>query len=221
MTNYKVSVVGPHFRSQVTHIFAIRHPLFTVVPDHKDADIMVFTGGEDINPGLYGQPTLPQTYFTQERDDYELNALADNPGKIYVGICRGAQLLNVSLGNGGSMWQHITGHGGGIHPAIDTDTGLEVSINSIHHQGMIPGKDGRVLAYATLAGTKISPATTLFRADNPNERDVEAIWYPKTKCFCFQAHPEFGHRPTTNYFFDLLKSFVLDDINHEGATCAA
>ncbi len=39
------------------------------------------------------------------------------------------------------------------------------------------------------------------------ERDIEAVWYPKTKSLCVQFHPEFGHGPTTKYFFGLMDKF--------------
>ncbi|MDX1496124.1 MAG: gamma-glutamyl-gamma-aminobutyrate hydrolase family protein [Salinisphaeraceae bacterium] len=63
-------------------------------------DGIVISGGDDIDPGLY-MPDAPDTAPADpERDAFEIEALkrAIDGGIPILGICRGAQLLNVVLG---------------------------------------------------------------------------------------------------------------------------
>jgi len=72
-------------------------------------DGIVFAGGNDISPQLYGEETHPLTVdVSLERDRVENTlmgwALADN--KPLLAICRGFQLLNVHVG--GSLYQDLS-----------------------------------------------------------------------------------------------------------------
>jgi len=71
-------------------------------------DGILFTGGDDINPELYGEECHPLTInISDKRDQVELSllawGLADN--KPLFAICRGFQLLNIRLG--GNLYQDI------------------------------------------------------------------------------------------------------------------
>ncbi|WGD37203.1 gamma-glutamyl-gamma-aminobutyrate hydrolase family protein [Lysinibacter sp. HNR] len=76
-------------------------------------DGIVFVGGADINPALYGQEAHPRTDAPRvERDSFEVALLSvaleyDLP---VLGICRGAQMLNTVLG--GTLVQHLPEHTG-------------------------------------------------------------------------------------------------------------
>ncbi|MDJ0339487.1 gamma-glutamyl-gamma-aminobutyrate hydrolase family protein [Cryobacterium sp. PH31-O1] len=71
-------------------------------------DALVITGGKDVDPARYGQAPHPQTDQPRpDRDAWEdvllRQAIArDLP---FLGICRGAQVLNIALG--GSLHQHL------------------------------------------------------------------------------------------------------------------
>jgi len=71
-------------------------------------DGLLLIGGPDIDPGRYGETPHGSTVDTRpERDAWELALLAaaldrDLP---VLGVCRGAQLLNVALG--GTLHQHL------------------------------------------------------------------------------------------------------------------
>lgn len=77
-------------------------------------DGLVVIGGADVDPGWYGAEPHPTTRDTRpERDRHELRLLeaALERGLPVLGVCRGAQVLNVALG--GSLHQHlpeVTGH---------------------------------------------------------------------------------------------------------------
>ncbi|HYO02396.1 MAG TPA: gamma-glutamyl-gamma-aminobutyrate hydrolase family protein [Mycobacterium sp.] len=71
-------------------------------------DGLVVTGGRDVDPATYGQAPHPTTDEpARDRDAWELalvrGALAR--GLPLLGICRGAQVLNVALG--GTLHQHL------------------------------------------------------------------------------------------------------------------
>ncbi len=131
-----------------------------VTPDDPDVDVLdgldgiMFTGGSDVNPDLYGEPPHSTTKVKPERDVAELllmrAALArDLP---LLGICRGMQLMCVAYG--GRLHQHlpdVLGHNDhrpvsgpkfGEHPVVLTAgtlaakiLGDAVTVNSFHHQG--------------------------------------------------------------------------------------
>lgn len=71
-------------------------------------DGLVITGGRDVDPAAYGQsPHAATDAPAQDRDAWEFalvrGALAR--GLPLLGICRGAQVLNVALG--GTLHQHL------------------------------------------------------------------------------------------------------------------
>jgi putative glutamine amidotransferase len=71
-------------------------------------DALVITGGKDIDPARYGQQPHPCTDQPgSDRDAWEFALLgaALNRKLPVLGICRGAQVLNVALG--GTLHQHL------------------------------------------------------------------------------------------------------------------
>ena len=121
-------------------------------------DGVLFTGGDDVDPALYGREKEPDCGFiTRYRDDFEIKLLksAMRAEKPVFGICRGIQILNVALG--GTLVQHKPGHQGVLHEVgIEKDSRLyrllgsdRIKTNSFHHQhidGVCPG--ARITAYA-------------------------------------------------------------------------
>ncbi len=177
-------------------------------------DIMAFTGGEDIDPALYGEKPIRGTYFTKSRDELEINAYLTAPDHVIkVGICRGAQLLNVL--SGGKLWQNVNNHSTGHH-ATDTRTGLNHFVSSVHHQVMKAGPGAEILAVAQRA-TSLANEKTLLTSAEPAHIEIEAVWYPKTKSLCFQGHPEFGPKTCEDYFLSLL----MEKVNEQFSTKAA
>jgi putative glutamine amidotransferase len=119
---------------------------------------LLLTGGEDVDPARYGQTALPQVdEINPERDEMEIAAVheAVRRGMPIMAICRGIQVLNVTLG--GTLYQDIPSQLGGdvLHEQqapvnerwhagrVEPGSGLEhifgstaLFINSFHHQAV-------------------------------------------------------------------------------------
>lgn len=208
---------GPHnsYKGQTATTFVNDSDRYVIANTVKDADIVVWTGGEDINPIIYDEKPIKGTYYNSARDEDDLRVLDEAYGlsKFLVGICRGAQLLNV-VPNGGSLWQDVDGHEGRNHSAFDCLTGKMIAVNSIHHQMMKITPKAELLCWSNESMVRKGfhdvwhcPAGP--RQPNPKQQDKEpeAVWYPDTMSLLVQFHPEFGHPPTTKYFFSLMDRF--------------
>ncbi len=175
----------------------------------KEYDGIIFTGGGDINPYLYGQGLHKTTTPDYARDIRELGILRRVPRlKPKIGICRGGQLLNVY--SGGSMWQDANHHFG-AHTALNLMDGTEFHCPSVHHQLMRPTNDAWIMATASVS-TKYEDFHTVKNIHDNKEEDVEACFYQHTNSYCFQGHPEYGgYKEATQIFWEHL-DMVFEDV---------
>lgn len=120
-------------------------------------DGLILSGGVDVNPVLYNEePSTEIEYYHPDIDKFDLIAIdiAIKLNKPILGICRGAQILNVS--QGGSLYQDTTHIEGnyikhnqstksylGSHTIIINNEskisdilGTEILVNSYHHQSV-------------------------------------------------------------------------------------
>jgi putative glutamine amidotransferase len=142
----------------------------TTAADDAVLDILdgvVFAGGADLDPALYGERAHPETTgLRPERDAAELPLMraALDRDLPMLGICRGMQLLTVV--SGGSLVQHLpdaVGHEGhrpspgvyGLHDVrlepgsrVHGILGDQVSVPSYHHQGIASGGSLTVTGWA-------------------------------------------------------------------------
>jgi gamma-glutamyl-gamma-aminobutyrate hydrolase PuuD len=155
-------------------------------------DGLVFSGGSDLDPELYGEHAHAETTdWVRERDDFELGlmqaALArDIP---LLAICRGSQVLNVALG--GNLEQHVPDRvQTNVHketPGVFADhdvavlpgtklaslVGERADVKSHHHQGY--GSLGKGLNEAARA-----PDGTVEALEDPSRRfTVGVLWHPE------------------------------------------
>lgn len=179
-----------------------------VVDDPSEADLLQFTGGEDVDPNFYGQYKHPMTYSYPERDIREFEIFDDNITKPKAGICRGGQFLNVA--SGGEMWQDCNNHAiRYTHKALYD--GNLYDVTSTHHQMMKPSEQGEVFLLARESSFRETDVTReeLKRKDYV---DVEGVFYETTNSLCYQPHPEYvkpEHDCCVLYFNLINKYFGL------------
>lgn len=70
----KIKIIEDGYSSAVTRMFNVRksfnfHP---INDDNIKPDLIVFTGGPDISPEIYGQTKLPGVHVNVERDKKNL-----------------------------------------------------------------------------------------------------------------------------------------------------
>ncbi|HEX6663629.1 MAG TPA: gamma-glutamyl-gamma-aminobutyrate hydrolase family protein, partial [Gaiellaceae bacterium] len=156
-------------------------------------DGLVFSGGSDLDPELYGEEAHPETLGIHvQRDRAELGLLkaALDRDMPVLGICRGIQVLNVA--RGGVLHQHlpeIVGHEGHKHdpPGVFSDHEVEIEpetklarilgarapVKSHHHQGLERLGDGwRVSAHAEDGAVEA--------IEDPSHRfALGVLWHPE------------------------------------------
>ena len=63
---------------------------YKITLNNEEADIVIFTGGEDVDPSLYHEEKHPTTYSNLNRDLYERDKFEHiKPNQLAIGICRG------------------------------------------------------------------------------------------------------------------------------------
>jgi putative glutamine amidotransferase len=158
----------------------------------------LFTGGHDIDPGLYGEEKTGLCGpVCRERDIMESILFEEGVlslGKSALGICRGIQLFNVLLG--GTLYQDIPSEIPGalthVHgppydvPAhvVEVEGGTPlykltqksvIGVNSYHHQGI----------------KAISPRLRVMARSGDGL--IEAVYMPERRfVWAVQWHPEFS-----------------------------
>jgi putative glutamine amidotransferase len=159
----------------------------------EEADIVIFTGGEDVDPSLYGCEAHPTTYSNLKRDLYEKEIFEQvKPNQLCIGICRGSQFLCVM--NGGLLIQHVSNHAGvGTHEIRSMYHGDKAcDITSTHHQMQYPfnlsSDDYKILYYS-------QHRSGFYEGDKVGipPCEPEVVLYHKEgmpKCLAIQGHPE-------------------------------
>ena len=175
---------------------------------------VVFTGGEDVHPEMYEEKKHPKTFsniFRDKREQVFFN-MCKNMGIPMVGICRGAQFLNVM--NGGRLMQNVHNHAiEGTHSII-TREDKQVEVTSTHHQMMYPHGKYELLAWAEGLSHKYETGRgSIFPKKGKDAEpfsEPEAVYFPSSKSLAVQFHPEYMNKDTGGYvyFQDLLKEFI-------------
>lgn len=108
------------------------------------------------------------------------------------------------------MWQDVDRHTRD-HFLTDIETGDQVYVTSTHHQMMRPGEKGKVIAKAAESTYKRDASQTIAAPSRSAHLgdDVEVVWYEETNSLAFQPHPEYGSKPTVDYFKKLVERYDL------------
>jgi gamma-glutamyl-gamma-aminobutyrate hydrolase PuuD len=171
----------------------------TLVDKIEEAELVLFTGGEDVFPGLYQEPKNERTYYGRIIEDFGMPArdyreiMAWQEARALnipmFGVCRGLQFLTVM--NGGKLVQHVDHHTGGDHLLRWID-GTSTTSTSIHHQMCnpfgLPEDEYDVLAVSETKRSNVY--LDGFGNDLEMPSEPEVIYYPKTRSLGVQGHPE-------------------------------
>lgn len=174
----------------------------------RDVALVVFTGGSDVGPEMYGDRKSPQCGWTDEKRDQLERKVFEWAKSLEIpmaGICRGSQLLCAL--NGGKLYQHVTGHHGS-HQMLTHD-GRKFMVSSTHHQmanvyNLVKDQDepkAKVLAWAY---PKLSD-TYVMGSHYTHGPDVEpeVVYYPESNSIGFQYHPEIMDEESEGYQYSI------------------
>ncbi len=187
----KVGIVG---RSKDTHRYEqflsslnVAYITSLSMGDLASCQALLFPGGGDINPELFGEKNLGSRNIDTELDILQLRAFQYGlEQKLPIlGICKGMQLINVALG--GTIIQDLpTAH---IHTSSECDLyhdtsvspysslhalyGDSIKVNSRHHQAI------------SRLGDKLIPVQW-----HDSDNCIEAIEHPRFPIWGVQWHPE-------------------------------
>jgi putative glutamine amidotransferase len=185
----------------------------------NDVAGLVLTGGEDVDPALFGESPRPETGAPHHRRDaYEIAlALAALDLRLpTLAICRGAQVVNVALG--GSLIQDIPTQrpGSAVHdPAgkraervhrvdIEPDSRLarhvgatSITTNSSHHQSV-----DRVASGLRVTARSEDGIIEALESTDPNWWMIAVQWHPEE----LTATPEAWDRRLFAAFGDAVRA---------------
>lgn len=191
------------------------------VSSMEEADLVLFTGGEDINPKIYNQSCGEFTHFNTHRDilEVEMAKKAIRLGKNIWGTCRGIQ-LGCAM-SGGMLIQHMN------HPwqhSLTLYDGSKIQVNSLHHQLQhpynLPPSEYCIVGYSEglsnvyLNGeNKVMINPSITRDDGKSfEKEAEIVYYRKTKWFGAQSHPEMlSYSHPSNNILRAMIDLMMDD----------
>ncbi len=177
---------------------------------------ILFTGGHDVSPSLYGEEALSCVSCCETRDNMETivlqKVIANNTPAL--GICRGIQFINAALG--GTLYQDlpsqfstVTEHNQTppydvpvhaveiikdtpLHKCLDKD---QIQVNSYHHQAV----------------KEISPALKPMALSEDGL--TEGLYMPDHRfLWAIQWHPEFSYKNDDNsmkIFEAFIKASIL------------
>lgn len=172
------SLISNNYLNAVENVGGI--PLFIPVSEDMEdvksylnmVDAIIFSGGEGVGPINFGEnPSKFTSNINHSRDSFELALFKEayNRDMPILGVCRGAQLVNVALG--GNLYQDIFSEIPNCHGHMPSEMQVydlfhlidikeesklfdifkktELEVNSFHHQAIKNiGKDLKVTATA-------------------------------------------------------------------------
>jgi putative glutamine amidotransferase len=200
------------------------------IAEPKDFMLVMFTGGADVSPELYGQTSPKQMcHINPDRDvkEMEIFKLALVNDIAMTGICRGSQFLNAMCG--GVMMHHVSHHRlGGTHTMKAHNLEEAFNVTSTHHQMCIPGDKGFIVGWSEerRSNVYIGDKDVHVEYDGP---EVEAVYYPASKVFAVQYHPEYMDKNSVGYAWykqgvadllemskeDFANKYLNEDYSHE------
>lgn len=176
---------------------------------------LILSGGQDLDPHLYGEEPLPkigETWPARDHFDMLLLKLAEEKDIPVLGICRGAQIINVA--HGGSLYQDISyrqeltyKHMQGHTPSLPTHS-MQVKAGS--HLAKILGKTSFLVnSFHHQLIKDVAP--DLIESAKAGDGVPEGIENKAGSVIGVQWHPEMLHRNPDVSFMNNLFKFVIDN----------
>lgn len=197
----KIAVIGP---TRYANWIKKAEIVYTI----KDADLVLFTGGADVFPAIYGHKKNPKSHCHIDRDNDDVLKYneAVKLNKPMLGICRGSQFIT-AVQPKGYLIQHVNSHAiGGTHEIKFSDGDI-LHITSTHHQMMYPFDvdNHELIAWSSPSRSNVyelSGSDDIIEID----KEPEIVYYKDTNALCVQGHPEMMHlgSPVIGKLNDLL-----------------
>lgn len=184
---------------------------YEVVDKIHDANVVLLTGGSDVDPARYGHKPHPSTSSNIARDEKDFIAFqtARELKLPVIGICRGAQFLCVMAG--GKLVQDQTNSLS--RHALNTFIRQTIMVRSDHHQAQYPwqleASSWDLLGWTDNIHNHHSvwvPHNGFrdlvanhghFYSNNPVKGphlpEVEDVYYRNINSLAIQSHPEWAH----------------------------
>ena len=219
MSSYCLVVNGDSYFSPFEHLGLKFTDDQSTIYDRPDKiGLVVFTGGADVSPSLYGHNNL-KSYTNPLRDMEEVNifnAAAENEIPM-AGICRGAQFLCAMAG--GHLVQDITNHTSSHRLSYkDKDGNIMDSpepVTSTHHQMQYPWvmEDGSfdILAWSS----RPRSLNYIYDGDGAIDKmeiEPDVVFYNDINALAIQYHPEYMSR--NSWGFNFAKALVSEKLGH-------
>ena len=187
----KIGIVGKpkdtYNYENMLHTLKIPYLTSLTIGELATCNALLFPGGGDINPALYGSSNLGSQNIDTELDLLQLRALeqALKANLPILGICKGMQLINIGLG--GTLIQHLDTVSlhtctkeDVYHSSITTEDsflfplyGASFGVNSRHHQAVDKPGNGLIPVQWCL-----------------DDSCIEAICHTSLPIWGVQWHPE-------------------------------
>ena len=196
--------ISPDFIRALNSLGAIAITLPSITDDDellRDAlalcDGIIFTGGPDVRPSLFGEDIIPSCgAINDERDAFEIKLykMAMAADKSILGVCRGVQVMNIA--EGGNIYQDIYSQSGTrlVHHTLDGERAFHnvrltdnnalhkikfsaesFIVNSYHHQSVKDLADG----YEAFAYSDDGLIEAIYM---PSRRFVAGVqWHPEKR----------------------------------------
>ena len=181
----------------------------------KEFKLVLFVGGEDVDPSLYGESSpldMCASNLKRDRSEKVIFKHALNNNISMIGICRGFQFLNVMAK--GRLMHHINRHAGSVHSFDSYSLKKPIDVNSFHHQMVIPHKDSHVIGWPVdnISNVYYGKDDQSTEWNNP---EVEAAIFPEVNACGVQYHPEWLAESSEafSFFYNLAKNLINLSMN--------
>ena len=179
---------------------------------------VVFTGGEDVDPSLYGGKKSILSCTSLKRDELEkkIFSICKTNNIKMIGICRGIQFLNVMAG--GTIFQHVDNHAGAIHKVVYPALKESNYVNSLHHQIVNLSGEAIPIAWTIPKRCEWAIDANGVIGDSP-KREIEAAVFPKENALGVQFHPEMMRKKEKAriFYIKMVKDFL--ELNIDNFVC--